>query len=600
MNFNVWNIKEMLSIPSGSGNMKPSNWNNNQVDYSSLSDSQFLFGSQFCPENSETLSAPLDFGAYLRHSKQSQQNSLEGEPSIFAKYQTKPQLFGGDTKDGGLFPPPLSVGKSKSLLEQFEEKKKRVKDKCDSETLHNFVSHVRESIHRLQTSVEKSEEHLSSRSQSILDSLETVAKTLQETVQAQNELVFEAVQDKGNMEQAILEMKKRFEVRQAEFIEMKSNLKHLEVLVAQQSKELQQLCEQLGQLNVPSVLAELKRLILVPLVPGRVKDSASQTSPPLAQSLNLTRQEKHTSEEPVLWQAQTLPAAWNPSMGSLQPGEFGVWGEGAKNDALQEEAALPAFGSHERNRHVKDKAVQTNCKNWAITKTGAKNHGFSIPGHKVPSDRDLVSQGASQLTSLEINSISTSTKNACQKYQAQSMFSCDPCPCEQLVTKQKDGTVEVRGKGKKQQPRKAHRAHRGKLLARKQKQIPNQTCTFNSKYQSPQPAVSDPQSPLFRQQEPLAQPLHLQYPKSPRKPVCPILGGTIMPNKTIRAVQGRHLQLSRCSSQDNRRLSSSPQGDHQMSWFSDLNLGCSETPLCKETGNNLLYDLGFDSSDDGF
>ncbi|KAL0599865.1 hypothetical protein AAY473_029742, partial [Plecturocebus cupreus] len=58
-------------------NMKPSNWKNNQADYSSLSDSQFLFGSQFCPENSETLSAPLDFGAYLRHSKQSQQNSLE-------------------------------------------------------------------------------------------------------------------------------------------------------------------------------------------------------------------------------------------------------------------------------------------------------------------------------------------------------------------------------------------------------------------------------------------------------------------------------------------------------------------------------------------
>nr|XP_014986404.1 interactor of HORMAD1 protein 1 isoform X2 [Macaca mulatta] len=607
MNFNVWNIKEMLSIPSGSGNKKLSNWNNNQNDYSSLSDSQFLFGSQFCPENSETLSAPLDFGAHLRHSKQSQQNSLEGEPSIFTKYQTKPQLFGGDIKDGGLFPPPLSVGKSKGLLEQFEEKKKRAKDKYDSETLYNFVSNVRESIHR--TSVEKSEEHLSSRSQSILDSLETVAKTceclvfevsaegtVQETVQAQNDLVFEAVQDKGNMEQAILEMKKRSEARQAEFIEMKSNLKHLEVLVAQQSQEFQQLCEQLGQLNVPSVLAELKRLISVPPVPGHVKDSASQTSPPLAQSLNLTGQEKYNFEKPVLWQAQALPAAWNPGMGSLQPGEFGVWGEGAKNDALQEEAALPAFGSHERNRHVKDKAVQTNCKNWAVTKTDAKNCGSSIQGHKIPSDRDLVSQGASQLTSLEINNFSTSIKNACQKYQAQSMFLCDPR--EHLVTKQKDRTEEMQGKDKKQQPRKAHRAHRGRLLARKQKQIPNQTSKFNSKYQSPQPAISVPQRPFLGQQEPHAQPLHLQYPRSPRKPVFPILGGTVMPNKTARAVQGRLLQFSRCSSQDNRLLSSSSQGDHQMSWFSDLNLGCSETPLCKEAGKNLLYDLGFDSSDD--
>uniref|UniRef100_F1SPT3 Interactor of HORMAD1 1 n=2 Tax=Sus scrofa TaxID=9823 RepID=F1SPT3_PIG len=132
MNFNVWNIKEMLSIPSGSGTTRSSNWNNNQTDYSSLSDSQFLFGSQFCPESSETLSTPLDFGVHLRHPKQSQQNSLDSEPSIFTKYQTKPQLFGGDTKDGGLFPLPLSVGKSKGLLEQFEEKKKSAKDKCDS------------------------------------------------------------------------------------------------------------------------------------------------------------------------------------------------------------------------------------------------------------------------------------------------------------------------------------------------------------------------------------------------------------------------------------------------------------------------------------
>ena len=56
---------------------RSSNWNNNQTDYSSLSDSQFLFGSQFCPESSETLSTPLDFGVHLRHPKQSQQNSLD-------------------------------------------------------------------------------------------------------------------------------------------------------------------------------------------------------------------------------------------------------------------------------------------------------------------------------------------------------------------------------------------------------------------------------------------------------------------------------------------------------------------------------------------
>ncbi|XP_062971502.1 interactor of HORMAD1 protein 1 [Cynocephalus volans] len=588
MNFNVWNIKEMLSIPSGSGTTTSSNWNNNQTDYSSLSDSQFLFGSQFCPENSETLSAPLDFGAHLRHSKQSQQTSLDSEPSIFTKYQTKSQLYRGDTKNGGLFPLPLPVGKSKDLLEQFEEEKKRTKDKCDSETLYNFVSHIRESIQRLQTSVEKSEEHLSSISQSILDSLETVAKTLQETVQAQNGLVFEAVQDKRNTEQAILEMQKRFEARQAEFIEMKSNMKHLEVLVAQQSKDFQQLCEQLGQLNLPSVLAELKRLISVPRVPGHVKDSASQTSPPLAQSLNFTRQEKCASEEPVIWQTQALADAWNPSTGSLQPGEFDIWGEGAKSDALQEEAALSAVRSHKGSGRVKDKAVQANSKNLAVTKTGPKNHRSNIPYHKVPGDRDLVSQGTPQLICLDLNNFATSTKNACQKYQAKSMYSHDPC--EQLVTEQKGRTIERGEAGKKQQlPRKAHR---WRHLARKREQTPSKTCAFKSKYQSPQYPLG--------QQEPLAQPLHVQGSRSPQKPVCPDLGGTVTTSKTARVMQGSLFQLSGCSSQDNRLLSSSSQGDYRMSWFSDLNLGSSEPPLCKEPGKNLLYDLGFDSSDDDF
>ncbi|XP_036724001.1 interactor of HORMAD1 protein 1 [Balaenoptera musculus] len=593
MNFNIWNIKEMLSIPSGSGATKSSNWNNNQTDYSSLSDSQFLFGSQFCPESSETPSTPLDFGVHLRHPKQSQQNSLDSEPSIFTKYQTKPQLFGRDTKDGSLFPLPLSVGKSKGLLEQFEEKKKSAKDKCDSETLYNFISHIKESINRLQTSVEKSEEHLSSRSQSIWDSLETVAKTLQETTKAQSDLVLETVRDKCNMEQAILELQKRFEGRQAEFIEMKSNLKHLEVLVAQQSKDLQQLCEQLGQLNMPSVLAELNQLISVPRIPRHVKDSASQTSPPLAQSLSFTMQEKYASEEPVMWQAQALPTACNLSVGSLRPGESGVWGEGAKSSALQEEAVPLAVGTGKRNRQIKDKAVQTNCQNCAITKTGSENHGSGVLGHKIPEDRDLVSQGASRLISLDLNNFATSIKNNCQKCQAKGMFSCNPCE-QRLVTKQKGRTVERGGKDKKQHPRKAPRR---RLLARKQEQTPSKTCASNSKY--PHPPVSIPQRPLLGRQEPLAQPLHLQGPRSPTKPVCSALRGTVMPSKTARAVQGNLLQYSGHASQDNSLLSHSSQGDQQMSWFSDLNVG-KEPPQCKEPGKNMLYDLGFDSSDDGF
>ncbi|XP_004368578.1 interactor of HORMAD1 protein 1 [Trichechus manatus latirostris] len=596
MNFNVWNIKDMLSMPSGSGAIKSSNWNNNQTDYSSLSDSQFLFGSQFCPENSETLSAPLDIGNHLRHPKQSQQNSLDSEPSIFTKYQTKPQLFGGDTKDGGLFSLPLSVGKSKGLLEQFEEKKKSAKDKYDSETVCSFISHVRETIHRLQTSVEKSEEHLSSRSQSILDSLETVAKTLQETVRAQSDLVLEAVQDKGSTEQTILEMQKRLEARQAEFVEMKSNLKHLEVLVAQQSKDFQQLCEQLGQLNVPGVLADLKKFISVPRVHEHVKDSTSQTSPAPAQSFSFTRREKLASEEPVRWQAQPLAAAWNPSVGSLWPREFGIWGEGAKSDIHREEATLPAAGLSKGNKHVQDKEVQTNCEQCALIKIEPENHDPGILGHKVPGDRDLVSQGDSQLISLDLNNFAASIKNSCRECQAKGMFSRDPCG-QSLVTEPKGRTVERGKKGKKQRPKKAHR---GRLLARKRKQTPGKTSAVKSKNQGPEPSVSDPQGPSPGQQEPLQQPLRLRRSRNPTKPVSPAMGGAIMPSKAARAVQGRLLRLGTLPSQHNSLLSSSPQADHQMSWFSDLSLRSSEPPLCKEPRKNLFYDLAFDSSDDGF
>ncbi|NWX93612.1 IHO1 protein, partial [Nothoprocta pentlandii] len=56
-------------------------------DYSSLSDSQLLFGSQFCPENTQAATAPLELGTQL-----GPQNSQDSEPSIFTKYQTKPQL----------------------------------------------------------------------------------------------------------------------------------------------------------------------------------------------------------------------------------------------------------------------------------------------------------------------------------------------------------------------------------------------------------------------------------------------------------------------------------------------------------------------------
>ncbi|XP_052045430.1 interactor of HORMAD1 protein 1 [Apodemus sylvaticus] len=570
MNFNVWNIKEMLSIPSGFGITKPSNLNNNQTDCSSLSDSQFLFGSQFCPENSETLLPSLDVGTYLRHPKQTQQNSVDNDPSIFTKYQAKPQLFGGDTKDEGLFSLPLPVGKSKGLSKQFEEKKRKVTDQSDSEMLHNFVSHFPEVIHKLQTSVEKSEEHLSSRSQSILDSVETIAKTFQETAQVQHDLMVESVKDKGSVEQAILELQRACAARQAEFMEVKSTLQNLEVLVVQQSESFQQLRDSLDQLIVPGVLQELKKFTSVPQVAGHLKDSTSQTSPSLIKGLQFTGQERYSSKEPATWQAQE-PSAGNPSRSSQRPGEFGVSDEGPESDAFQK-AALPTDRPHRGSEHEKKKAMQTYCKNWVMTSRSLSSHFPSRPSQQAGNDQGLIAQGASQLALYKSE---TRVENVCLECETQNVCSSDSF--EQSATEWKDGTCRKRS-SKKQQPR---RPKRGGLLARKQEQASRKACAFMARGHCPQ----SPQEPL----------ICWMTPRSSTKPTCHILGGTGKTRKTARAAQGNLLQSSQCSSTEH-----SSQGDQHINWFSDLSVENLEPPLCKKGGKNLLCDPDFDSSDDNF
>ncbi|CAK6435910.1 unnamed protein product [Pipistrellus nathusii] len=548
MNFNVWNIKDMLSIPSASGTTKSSSWANNQSDYSSLSDSQFLFGSQFCPESSETLSAPLDVGVHLRDPKPLQKGSLDNEPSIFTKYQTKPQLFEEDINDGGLFPLPLSVGKSKGLLEQFEEKKKIAKDKCDSEALHGFISHVRESIHKLQTSVEKSEEHLNSRSQSILDSLETVAKTLQDTARAQRELVLEAVQDRGSLERAMLELQQKCEARQAEIVEMKSGLKLLEAAAAQQSQDVQQLCERLGRLDVPGALAELKSFISGPRGPTHVRDSTSQTSP-----------RGPRSPAPQAQQASGEPAAGR----GRRMGE--VWGEGAKRAALPEEAG----GEGKRSRGVRDKATQTNSKSQPIPKTSSENCGASTPGRPATGARNLAAPGASRLMSLDVNNFGTSPKRP-----AKAVCSGDP-------GERGPGPGEPRPGG--QPP--PTRPRRGRPPGRRQAQPQSRACAFR-------PPCPPPPGPRAQSSLPEQQEAHAQPPRRGclgRNPPQPAPGGALRPRPAQAARAPR--PLGGHSSQD------SAQGDPRMRWFSDLTRESGRAAQATP-GSSVLYRLGFDSSDD--
>ncbi|XP_066469098.1 interactor of HORMAD1 protein 1 [Tiliqua scincoides] len=214
---------------------KASSWTSTPNDYNSMSDSQFLFGSQFCPENSQSALAPLEF-SIQRQGKGSQQNSQDNESSIFAKYQSKPQLFGGDGKEKN----PLSfpTGGFKNVLEQFEENKKKIKEKLD--------------------------------------------RKMQDTSQSHG-LILNALNNKNEMEQTLPRMEKSLEDKDKEISDLKSSLQlikeSLDQLTAQQNEQHLKFCDHLDLLQLPSLLAELQAFISAPRLPGHMTDSASQTSP---------------------------------------------------------------------------------------------------------------------------------------------------------------------------------------------------------------------------------------------------------------------------------------------------------------------------------
>uniref|UniRef100_A0A8C0FU10 Uncharacterized protein n=1 Tax=Bubo bubo TaxID=30461 RepID=A0A8C0FU10_BUBBB len=198
-------------------------------DYSNLSDSQLLFGSQFCPENVQLAAAPLELGTQLgQHNSQDVSLTLVHEPSIFTKYQTKPQLFDEDTKEKGSL--NFGAGRVKSVLENYEMNKNKIKDKYD-----RYVD-----IHWkfflcwwLSLPAAPSFPLKSHTCHSCI--------FLQENIQLLKE--------------------------------------GLESLPAQLSDQHLKLCEELGFLKLPNALAELHTLISSARLPPHRADNSSQTSP---------------------------------------------------------------------------------------------------------------------------------------------------------------------------------------------------------------------------------------------------------------------------------------------------------------------------------
>ncbi|XP_056357274.1 interactor of HORMAD1 protein 1 [Oenanthe melanoleuca] len=290
MNFNVWNIKEMLSTPTALGPNKFSMRSSTASDYSSLSDSQLLFGSQFCPENVQSAAALLELGT-----QPGQQNSQDSETSIFTKYQTKPQLFDEEMREKGSL--NFGVGRMKSVLENFEVNKNKIKEKYDREVLNSFISSTKDRFQELQVSLEKFEEKFDSKLKSSLVCQENFSKTLQDALQSHSSLVLKALTDKSQMEQALLEMERRLAAKDAEILDMKSSIQQLkqgqESLPAQLYDQFLKTCKELGFLNLCNTTAEQHTLVSSASLPPTTTDKSAQTSPGLCQHCVLSEEYPH-------------------------------------------------------------------------------------------------------------------------------------------------------------------------------------------------------------------------------------------------------------------------------------------------------------------
>ncbi|XP_073425722.1 interactor of HORMAD1 protein 1 isoform X2 [Dendrobates tinctorius] len=281
MNLNVWNIKDMFSVPPGAGINKSANRNTAQSDHSSLSDSQFLFSSQFCPDGSQQGS--MD---YAKYQKNSNQNSQDSEPSIYQKYQAKPPLCSSDPKDRSTFH-SFGLSKPKDIIEQFEESKKRAKEKYESEQLHQLICSIQGTLQELKGPFFNIEENTSLRCQSILESINGVSKALLEKMSCYHESLLKVMPLKSDLEQAILGLEKKIQLKDAEMTDIKSNIQLLlmatdAIKLQQREKhlELSEKCTQLSdsmQSSEDRILNEIRKNKPEPVC--GIIDKTTQTSP---------------------------------------------------------------------------------------------------------------------------------------------------------------------------------------------------------------------------------------------------------------------------------------------------------------------------------
>ncbi|XP_010879367.2 interactor of HORMAD1 protein 1 isoform X1 [Esox lucius] len=309
MNPNMWNIKEILSIPNGSSGPKITSRNEATSDYSSLTDSQFLFGSQFLPDNMQGMLQDTAFSNRTSGSSQSQEAS---EPKPLSSYHTKPFLL-GNGKDK-VKAPCFSSGKSVGVLDKFEEDKKRAKEKLESDILTSGF--LRDNLECIKLSLNHIDQSTMSGKKDFAD----FEKRLQQNIASLQEgfaQQFEALQNKlSTQNQMLKEMDDRAAktgvATTALSSHMQGLLQNLEFLRHEQSQVQRMLGEVLGLTG--TLVSELHP------VPVGVMDSMVQTSPGMMERFSQVDEENRHLEDVGLCVAMAVTAPQKALCGVKETG----------------------------------------------------------------------------------------------------------------------------------------------------------------------------------------------------------------------------------------------------------------------------------------
>ncbi|XP_073500937.1 interactor of HORMAD1 protein 1 isoform X2 [Phyllobates terribilis] len=176
----------------------------------------------------------------------------QSEPSIYQKYQAKPPLCSSDPKDRSAFH-SFGLSKQKDIIEQFEESKKRAKEKYESEQLHQLICNIQGTLQELKGPFFNIEENINLRCQSILESINAVSKAFQEKMSCYHESLLKVMPLKSDLEQAMLDLEKKIHLKDAEITDIKSNIQLLlmasDSIKLQQSEKHVELSEKLTQLS---------------------------------------------------------------------------------------------------------------------------------------------------------------------------------------------------------------------------------------------------------------------------------------------------------------------------------------------------------------